>query len=67
MNFGRQFERLDAVVGHLREEEVGRARRGPAARRPGPPRSVSQYHSAKIRKLVSQISTPDDDQLAARC
>ena len=57
MNFGPPARGLDAVVAHLREQEVGRVS-WPAALLPGPPRSISQYHSPKIKKFVSQMSVP---------
>jgi hypothetical protein len=34
------------------------ARSWPAPRTPGPPRSISQYQSAKMSTFVSQITTP---------
>ena len=57
MNLGRQS------AGNTRSSFIcGNWKSGgpscPAARLPGPPRSISQYQRAKIRKLVSQISTP---------
>ena len=58
MNFGRQSRgsmRSSLICGNRKSGGPSR----PAARLPGPPRSISQYHSAKIRKFVSQISTPE--------